>query len=141
MGFRLNSYSGPTWAGLTDITRLHLIVMIPLGRSHTENPEGYTPNRTLSHSAVLNHLVISRLHMHKRKRCRSCCQLLFLVSWIYGTTTVARRAYNEMTMLSKPKHPQFLTDIDRLRTYNVEYKYIIKMKKESALSDYRSNSL
>ena len=32
-----------------------------------------------------NHLVIS---MHKRKHKRSCCQLLFLVSWIYGTTTI-----------------------------------------------------
>ncbi len=49
MGFRLNSYSGPAWAGFTDITHLHLIVMIPLGRSHTENPEGYTPDRALPH--------------------------------------------------------------------------------------------
>ena len=83
MDFRLDSYSVFTWAGVTDITHLHLIVMIPLGRSHTENPEGYTPNGTLSHSAVLHHLVISRLHMHKRKHFRSCCQLLF---WYPGFT-------------------------------------------------------
>lgn len=86
MGFLPNSYSGSTWAGVTDITHLHLIVMIPLDRSHTENSEGYTPNGNpcpaLSH---LNHLVI---RLHKRKNKRSCCQLLFPASWIYGTTAI-----------------------------------------------------
>ena len=81
MGFLPNSYSGSTWAGVTDITHLHLIVMIPLGRNHTENSEGYTPNENpcpaLSH---LNHLVI---RLHKRKHKRSCCQLLF---WYPGFT-------------------------------------------------------
>ncbi len=81
MGFPPNSYSGSTWVGVTDITHLHLIVMIPLGRNHTENSEGYTPNENpcpaLSH---LNHLVI---RLHKRKHKRSCCQLLF---WYPGFT-------------------------------------------------------
>ena len=75
MGFRLDSYFGITWAGFTNVTRLHLIVMIPLVRDHTENPERYTPNRNPCPAlSQLNHLVIS---VHKRKKVRSCCQLLF----------------------------------------------------------------
>ena len=80
------------------------------GSEPYRKPRGIYAGRDLVPSCRSpNHLVIS---MHKRKNKRSCCQLLFLVSWIYGTTTVARRAYNEMTMLSKPKHPHYsLLDI------------------------------